>query len=125
MNNETKNRMIEHLNNGLLSIVEQVINDKLGIATSLEVKSSYYLSDGWVLNIVERGNETNKQLTATPLLAHLFSSATLTIDVKYNEKHVAAVFSTAVRYGLNGGGSNGHNLMNFAVYLEDNHIEIL
>ena len=125
MKEEVKNSMVEKLNNGLLDTVKEVISDQLGVETSLEVEYAYYPLSDWVLKIVETGDETTKQLTASPLLSHLFAKASLIISVGYDEKVDAAVFSVVAKYDHNGGGSNGHALMRFAIYLNDKQIEIL
>ena len=125
MKEEVKNSMVEKLNNGLLDTVKEVISDQLGVETSLEVEYAYYPFGEYFLNLVEKGDETSKQLTATPLLAHLFSKASLNISVEYDEKTDMATFSVAVKYDHNDGGSNAHGLMRFAVDLKDNLLNIL
>ena len=123
MKEEIKNSLVEKLNNGLLDIVKQVINSNLGIATSFEVKTTYSNWSEWNISIVENGEETTKQLTASPLLAHLFAKGQIEIKVGYNEKKDAAIFSVAIAYDHHD-GSNGHDLMRFDVSLKDNRIEI-
>lgn len=125
MKKEVKTSMVEKLNNGLLDTVKEVIRDQLGVETSFEVEYAYYPFCEYVLYIVEKGEETCKQLTATPILAHLFSKASLNISVEYDEKTDAAIFSVAVKYYHKDGGSNAHDLMRFAIHLKDNLISIL
>lgn len=125
MKEEVKNSMVEKLNNGLLDTVKEVISDQLGVETSLEVECAYYQFGECFLYLVERGNETSKQLTATPLLSHLFLMASLFISVEYDEKTDMATFSVAIKYDHNDGGSNAHGLMRFAVDLKDNLLNIL
>jgi hypothetical protein len=125
MKEEVKNSMVEKLNNGLLDTVKEVISDQLGVETSLEVECAYYQFGECFLYLVERGNETSKQLTATPLLSHLFLMASLFISVEYDEKTDMATFSVSIKYDHNDGGSNSHGLMRFAVDLKDNLLNIL
>lgn len=125
MKEEVKNSMVEKLNNGLLDTVKEVISDQLGVETSLGVECAYYQFGECFLYLVESGNETSKQLTATTLLSHLFLMASLFISVEYDEKTDIAIFSVSVKYDHNDGGSNAHGLMRFTVDLKDNRINIL
>ena len=95
--------------------VENIIKEHLGVQTALR----FELIRGQYIIGVDALSDTYEQMTATPLLRQLFKMAELRVDVYRDDVDPDWIhFRVGVSYNHNfGGGSNGHDLMAFALNL--------
>ena len=113
MKKELIQGFVENVNK-YMPTIEQVVNENLGVDAKFEVKvlKPSHTTEQFV-NLEEVGDATKKQMTATPLLKHLFVDATLEIKCFY-EKQNTGCFCVDVRY-KHPIGQNGYELFDFTI----------
>lgn len=124
MNTTTKDSLVALLQNNLNTINETVKNE-LGVNTEFEINPEQRWNGEWIVRMEEKNHEeTKRQMTATPLLAQLFSDAYLYIrPFLFNE---VLGFEVNINYDHNfNSGSNGCSLMRFSINLDTNELEVI
>lgn len=122
MKESVKNVLIEKFNDGLTKVVENTVKENIGVNTKFQVKVEQNKWSGFIITLIEDGNDVSKQLTATPLLSHLFRGGSLNVSVEYDEKSEKSLFRVQISYNHRNGGSNGYELLRFSVD-SYNHID--
>ena len=114
MKKELIQGFVENVNK-YIPTIEQVVKENLGVDAKFEVKvlKPSHTTEQFV-NLEEVGDATKKQMTATPLLKHLFVDATLEINCYFYEKLNTGSFGVDVRY-KHPSGQNGYELLVFAI----------
>lgn len=116
MKEQNKNIIVEKLENGMLTAVENIIAKHLGVKLALQAEVNHYKWYGWSICLVEGGDATARMFTSTPLLAQLFKSAKMEITLGLNEEENYVWCRVFMRYDHNfEGGSNCHDVMTFAM----------
>lgn len=115
MKESVKNVLIEKFNSGLTKVVENTVKENIGVNTKFQVKVEQYKWSGFIITLIEDGNDVSKQLTATPLLSHLFKSGSLNASVEYDEESEKTFFRLQISYNHRSGGSNGYELLRFSI----------
>ena len=103
--------------NKYMPTIERVVKENLGVDAKFEIKvlTPIHTIEQFVI-LIEKGDATKRQMTATPLLQHLFKDARLRIDCWYNEEKKIGEFCIDVRYTHPDGGENGHML--YGLYID-------
>lgn len=115
MKESVKNLLVQKLNNGLVKVIENLVNEKLGVKTSFVVKENFHSWVGWVITLNDDGCEISRQLTATPLLSHFLKNGSLEVSLGYNEDVEKSIIRVTLSYNHPDGGYNGYDLLRFTV----------
>ncbi len=121
MKKELVNEFVENIESRK-DLIKSVIKKELGVDTIFKVNilKPSHTSEQFV-RLIETGNDTTRQMTATPLLSALFSKAHLEISADYDKENHSAFFTVNVQYDHNyRAGSNGHDLMGFSIDFDTN-----
>lgn len=100
--------------------IERIIKENLGVETKfdVEVLSPSHTTEQYV-KLVEKGDVIKKQMTATPLLGHIFRNALIKMDVFYEYEESEIAFCVHVYYEHSfGGGRNGVEMMRFGASMK-------
>lgn len=124
MKESVKNVLIEKFNNGLTKVVEKIVKENIGVNTKFQVKVEQNKWSGFIITLIENGDDVSKQLTATSLLSHLFKSGSLNASAEYEEESEKTFFRLQISYNHRNGGSNGYELLRFSVD-SYNHVDFL
>lgn len=124
MNTQEKDSLVALLKNNI-GIINEIVKNELGVNTEFEINPEQRWNGKWIVCIEEKNHEeTKRQMTATPLLAQLFSDAYLYIHpFLFNE---VLGFEVNINYDHNfNSGSNGCSLMRFSINLDTNTVEVI
>lgn len=106
MTRENAQILVEQFNEKYAAIVEVAIFKALGVSTKLQASIYENRRNGdCYIDINETGEDTKKQLTATPLLRAMFNEAHIDVSIYQIENTIQ--FSVGIRYHHTNGGSNG------------------
>lgn len=104
---------VEKLNANMTSI-QNAVKEYLGVETTFEVKviKPSHTKEQYV-RLIETGSATTEQMTATPLLSHIFRAARL--EAACYERTNTCRMSFQIYYEHTTGGSNGHDVADFTL----------
>lgn len=125
MEKETKNQIVEMLNNGLLQKIEDTFNQELSMNCKFKIDDGYNTWNGYYMWLEETTSSAKEQLTATPLLRQMFDNAKIYGKVGYDAERSTIIFAWSIDYHHNfDSGSNGTSIMRFAYHTDTKELLI-
>lgn len=125
MKEEYKNEIVSHFESGMKEVIIKIINDMLGVKVhDLKIVPDYTPWSGHLIRIEEIGSATAEQLTDTPLLRQMFDKANLWTQATMTDDYPdIVIFRVNISYHHTRGGSNGLDLLDFALSIPDYDIK--